>query len=92
MHYTAIALIMMPSFILLAKVIPPGCESTMMAISAAIIGFSMTALRNLTGVFINNQFVGVTKLDFEHFYILCVIQMLGSFIPLLYINYFVPSR
>jgi hypothetical protein len=83
---------MMPSFILLARVIPPGFESTMMAISAAIIQFNISTLRNLIGVLLNYLFVGVSKDDFSDFYILITMQLVGSLLPLLYIERLVPSR
>lgn len=69
-HTIGHGLTMMPSFILLARVIPPGFESTMMAISAAIIQFNISTLRNLIGVLLNYLFVGVSKDNFKGFYIL----------------------
>ena len=85
-------LTMMPSFILLARVIPPGFESTMMAISAAIIQFNIETLRDLIGVLLNYLFVGVSKDNFENFYTLILIQLIGSILPLMYIDNLVPSK
>jgi len=53
--------IMMPSRILLAKLTPPGVESSQMAFSATILMFNLFLVRNLVGVFINREFIGVEK-------------------------------
>jgi hypothetical protein len=61
---------MLPSNIIMSQVIPPGVEATMFAIAHVIINLNQFTLRALVGVFINDNFVFVTKENMENFYVL----------------------
>ncbi len=80
-----------PLFIIVSKMIPPGIDSTMFSLSMSIIILSKFSLRNLTGALINDNFVHVSKANMENYYVLKIIQMLTSCIPLLYLWCLVPT-
>ena len=60
-------LTIIPSFIIMAKIIPPGVEGTMSALTATIINLSNFLIRIAFGVFLNDRFVGVTNENMEKY-------------------------
>jgi hypothetical protein len=62
------ALTYLPIFVLVAKLVNPGLEATMMAISGSIVSLNKLTIRALVGVAINNSFVGVDKNSLNDFY------------------------
>lgn len=92
MESIELSLIMMPARIIIAKLTPPGIESSLMSLSASIIGFNLYTLRGLLGVFINKHFVGVDNDHLDKYHLLVAIQIVGSLIPLLFIKYMVPTN
>ena len=83
-------LVMLPNFIIMAKIIPPGIEGTMMSLTDTIINLGQFTLRQLFGVILNDVFVGCTKEKIDLFWILCVIQLACKIIPFVYISQLVP--
>lgn len=83
---------MIPTLILMSKVIPPGIEGTMFSLTATLANLSHFILRNFVGTVINDLFVGVTKEKIDKFWILMVIQLLSKFYPLFLINRLVPTN
>lgn len=87
-----IILTVIPSFILMSKVIPPGIEGTMFSLTVTLIALSNFVIRNLFGTIINDLFVKVTKENLDDFWILMTIQLVSKFYPLLIINCLVPTN
>lgn len=87
-----IILTIIPSFILMSKVIPPGIEGTMFSLTVTLIALSNFVIRNLLGTVINDLFVKVTKENLDNFWILMTIQLVSKFYPLLIINCLVPTN
>ena len=55
------ALTHMPSFIIMAKIIPPGVEATFMSLATTILSLNQHSIRAVVGVMINDATVNVTK-------------------------------
>ena len=53
---------------------------------------NMHILRNLIGVLCNKLFVNIGRDNIVDYYKLAFIQIVGTFIPLLYMNKLIPSR
>lgn len=85
-------LTMMPNHIIISKLIPNGIESTMMAFSSTIIKLNAHVIRNLLGVFINDNFVGVTNKTLTRYKYLCLISFVLSIFPLIIIKILMPSN
>jgi hypothetical protein len=85
-------LTIMPSYIIMAKIIPKGIEGTLMAFSTTIVALNQFTIRAILGVIINNSFVNVTTNNLNDYYILTIIALCGSFIPFTYILCMVPKR
>jgi len=67
------SLLGIPLHIILAKLTPPGIESSLMALSNTILNLNQHTIRNLIGVWINKKFVGVEKENIDKYYILVAI-------------------
>lgn len=50
---------MIPSFIIMAKVIPPGIEGTMSSLFTTIININQFILKAALATFINDKYVGI---------------------------------
>lgn len=86
-------LIFFPTKIITALMIPRGTEATLMALSFTIMQINQFTIRNMLGLTINYLFVGVTNDNTaERYYILTVIRLFGSFIPLLFLWKMLPSN
>lgn len=77
---------------IMSRVIPHGVEAVMFSLSHTIMNLNMFQLRTMMGVLINNNFVHVTKENMDNFYILELIGLCGTFIPLLYMHKLIPSQ
>lgn len=86
------SLTIMPSYIIMAKIIPKGIEGTLMAFSSTIVALNQFTIRAILGVIINDSFVNVTTSNLNDYYILTIIALCGSFIPFTYILCMVPRR
>ena len=86
------AMTLMPSNIIFSQVIPPGVEATMFAVAHTVINLNVFTLRALVGVFINDNFVFVTKENMDNFYVLQIISLCGTLIPFLYIHVMIPTQ
>ena len=58
----------MPTFIIMAKIIPPGVEATFMSLATTIHVLNQHTMRSIVGVIINDAAVNVTKNNFGDFY------------------------
>lgn len=85
------ALLVIPYFVLLMKLIPRGIESTMQTFSGVIHGLNMHLVRAQIGILINNQFVHVTKENINNYPTLTLIEMVAALIPFIYIYCLIPS-
>lgn len=59
------AMTQLPCLVLFQKLAPDHVEATMMALSASVCNLSEGLMANLSGVFVNKSFVGLTQADFE---------------------------
>ena len=84
-------LTIIPSFVIMAKTIPPGIEGTMISLTMTLINLNQFILRTTWGTFINDNFVGVTKNRLGKYYILTLIQLASKFFPLFLINCLLPT-
>ena len=64
---------MIPFNIILAKLTPPGIESSLMALSNTILNLNQFTIRGLLGVYINETFIGVEKENIEKYYMLVAV-------------------
>ena len=80
-----------PSIIMVSKMIPPGVESTMYSLSITIIALNQFIIRAIMGVYVNDQFVHVSKGHMENYYQLKIICIVTSCIPLTYLFYLIPT-
>ena len=85
-------LTVMPALVMMARLIEPGIEATMMAISGTLFNLNKLTLKNLVGVFINDSFVHVTNSDLDSYYILTTFGLIGTFLPCLFIHILVPTN
>ena len=82
----------MVQMIIMAKIIPPGIEGTMISITNTIMFLSNLLLRNVLGIFLNDTFAHVTVSKLDNFSILCLFQLLFRLLPLFYIGLLVPRN
>ena len=82
---------LVPSFIIMGKIIPPGVEGTMISLTATIININQFLLRQAIGSFINDIFVHVTTENLGNYYILMIIMLIGKFYPLIFLFQLVPK-
>lgn len=61
-------LTLLPSDIIVAKLTPPGIESSMMVLSKTVIIFNQFVLRNIIGALINSTFIGITTSNINEIY------------------------
>ena len=85
------AFISMPMMVLYAKITPPHIEATCFAMLASSSNLRET-ISGMIGATINEKFVGVTKDDMSNYWILVSITYACSILPLLLINWLVPSK
>lgn len=83
-------LVMLPNFIIMAKIIPPGLEGTMMSLTATVINLNQYILRNAIGVILNDLFVGCSKENLGVYWVLCAISLGAKLFPFVYISQLVP--
>lgn len=62
------SLTQMPTFIIMAKIIPPGVEATFMSLATTIHVLNAHTMRGIVGVIINDLAINVTKDNFGGFY------------------------
>jgi hypothetical protein len=79
--------------IIIARIVPPGIEGTIMAFGSTILYLDMRTIRNLFGVFINSNFVGVTAKNItDNYFYLTLINTIGSILPCFFIYAMIPSN
>jgi hypothetical protein len=83
---------MIPSFIIMAKVIPPGIEGTMVSLFTTIINLNQFTIKTAFGTWVNDKFVGITNDNIDKYWILAIIETVGKLVPLLYIYCLVPTN
>lgn len=81
----------MPTNMIMSRVIPHGVESMMFSIGHSIINLNLFTLRSFMGVVINECFVHVTKEEFDNFYVLEIISLTGALIPFIYMRFLIPK-
>lgn len=81
-----------PQHILLAKLIRPGTESTMMGLSYSMLLLNHNVLRDLGGAFINETWIGVDNKNLDLYWICIIISTSCMLIPITYIYFVVPSN
>jgi hypothetical protein len=85
------ALTMMPVFIIMAKLIPPGVESSMMALNTTVVNLKSMLISPFMGVFINDYFVHVTKKNMKDYKWLCLTATIMSVGPLFFVWCMTPT-
>ena len=85
------ALVMAPSHIIMAKLIPKGVEASMFAVSSTILSLNQFTIRATLGFLINDNFVFVTRKNLGDYWKLNLIGLTGAIIPLSYLYCMVPS-
>ena len=85
-------MLMLPSHILTAKVVPSGSEATIMGLPTTLMKFNNIILRNFLGVYINSITANVTKDDISNYWVLALIHLIGTCVPLLYVYCLIPSN
>ena len=85
-------LLFYPSSIFVAQIAAPGVEAFMSSIGGTIIQFNMYTLRSIIGLYCNKWFANITRDTIEDYYKLAFIQIVGCFIPLLYMYHIIPSN
>lgn len=86
-----LAFSMLPTLVLFAKITPKNIEATVFAMLTGVFNLSSTVCSPMAGVIINRFFVNVTTENLENFYILVIIQLVLSFVPLFLIR-LIPSK
>lgn len=81
----------LPAMILVAKITPPGIESTMYSLAVTALALSQFLIRNSAGVLINDNFVHVDNAHMENYAYLKVITIVTSFLPLTYMWWLIPT-
>ena len=81
---------MFPCIIFVAQISAPGVESTMGSVGSTI-GMIGGINSSLIGLIINKVFFDITRESIVDFYKLAFVMILGSILPLFYINRIVPS-
>ena len=76
--------------VIFAKITPKHIEATSFALLAGISNFR-APVREWTGAWINETFVGVTTEDLSKYWQLVVIGFICSFIPLFFL-YLIPTK
>ena len=81
-----------PSYVMMARMVPPGVEGTMMAVNNTLVHLNQFTIRNLLGKCINDAFVHVGRNSLHNYYILPIIAFAGSILPLFYMMRMIPSN
>ena len=76
--------------VVFAKITPKRIEATSFAFLTGTSNFTGT-LRGLVGSFVNQMFVGVSHEDLSRYYILCIISLVMSMSPILFLK-LLPTR
>jgi uncharacterized membrane protein AbrB (regulator of aidB expression) len=71
--------------VLFAKITPKNIEATCFAFLTGTLNFCYGVLGPLIGSKINDRFVGVTSEDLSNFYILCIVSIVTSIFPFLFL-------
>jgi hypothetical protein len=75
----ALAMNVLPSLALFAKITPPGIEGTIFAFLTGSWNFADTVLSPLIGATLNKQFVGVSAKNLTNYHTLCLFSFICSF-------------
>jgi hypothetical protein len=79
--------------LIFAKLVPVGIESSMSSIKDSVVLINLFILRNIMGVILNRAFFNVTRDNLEEGYLkLKLISLAGTFTPLLYMWYLIPTN
>lgn len=81
-----------PSFIIMAKTVPPGVEASMISLTMTIINLSLFVTGGPIGTLINDVFVGVTRENLNDYYVLMIILIIVKFYPLFLIGCLIPTN
>jgi len=73
-----------------AKICPKRIEATSFALLSSVSNFRGT-IRSWLGTFINQQWVGVSVTNLDHYWVLVTISFCCSFLPLFFL-WLIPSR
>ena len=73
------AMLILPTMALFAKITPPGVEATIFAFLTGTWNFADGVLSPMVGAFLNNKFGGVTAKDLSSYSNLCLMSFLFSF-------------
>ena len=87
----SLAFTQMPTMVIYAKITPPHIEATVFAFLTGTHNFSRAVLSPMMGAFYNHHFVGVTSTTLDNFYILIIIYLVSSFVPL-FLLWLIPLR
>lgn len=84
----------LPGFIIMSKLINPGIEGFMIAITMQIIMFSGHIMKELMGLLVNQLFFGITNdTNFEaDYWRLPFCHLVLTLVPFLYIDSLIPKR
>lgn len=80
-----LGLIIIPPFVLIAKISPTHVEATIFAFSASIISLCMTFFGKMMGVVYNSLFFHVTADNLEDLYKMYILEMCCTFLCLCYV-------
>jgi hypothetical protein len=86
-----LSLRIMPVMVLFAKITPHHIEATVFAFLTGVFNFSLVVISPMIGAFINRTFVNVTTTDLSNFYVLCIVQIVTSVLPLTFVH-LVPTK
>ena len=81
-----------PQHILLAKLVRPGTESTMMGLSYAMLLLNHNVLRDMVGAYINETWIHMDKENQDVYWKCIMVSTLSCLIPFTYIFCLVPSN
>lgn len=85
-------LTLIPSFVIMAKVIPAGVEGTMVSLFTTIINLNQFTIKSVSGTFINDRFVGLDTSNIDKYWILAIIETVFKVFPIFYIYLLVPKN
>ena len=80
-----------PSLVMIGKMIPPGIEGTMYSLSVTILILNQFIIRNLMGVWVNYQFIGISKHNMHEYTYLKMVCICTSLIPFTYMFCMIPT-
>ena len=72
---------------------PKGIEASLLSLNSSIVGMNIYGIKSLMGLFINHFFVGAKNENIEEkLWQLYIYQIIGTFIPFLYISCLIPKE